>query len=130
MKQKQITVYATNCVHEKLVDHVKQMCEKYEDVIVSFDVIGRTKHMCLAHELAEKLGAKYDVQIEYMMYLCSVKKKDTCVLYRDIETEELLSLEDLKNEYIVLKASNDTEAETFDDYLSNCLAGTLEKLSE
>ena len=50
-------------------------------------------------------------------------------MYHDIETDEVLTLEELKSEYEVFKASGDTEAETFDDYLSNCLEGTLEVIS-
>lgn len=48
--------------------------------------------------------------------------------YRDIETDEIMSLEDLRKEYHTLKSSGDTEAETFNDYLSNCLEGTLEEV--
>lgn len=49
-------------------------------------------------------------------------------MYRDIETDELLTLEDLQSEYNALKASGNTEADTFDMYLENCLSGTLEEM--
>ena len=49
-------------------------------------------------------------------------------MYRDIETDEMLSLEDLQNEYNELKASGNTEADTFDMYLESCLNGSLEEV--
>lgn len=51
-------------------------------------------------------------------------------LYRDIETDELLTVEELQAEYTDLYFSGGTEAETFQDYLKNCLEGTLEKVEE
>lgn len=46
----------------------------------------------------------------------------------DTEAEEIVSLSQLKDEYEELKKDGQTEAETFEDYLSNCLHknGTLE----
>ena len=38
---------------------------------------------------------------------------------RDRETGEELSLEEIKIEYAIMKATDATEAETFEDYLSN-----------
>lgn len=49
-------------------------------------------------------------------------------LYRDIETDEVLTTDELMAEYRHLKASGNTEADTFNDYLSNCLEGTLEEV--
>lgn len=47
--------------------------------------------------------------------------------YRDIETGETVTLEELKQEYLML--ADTVEEQTFDEYLENCLTrnnGTLE----
>ena len=49
-------------------------------------------------------------------------------LYKDIETNEVLTIEQLQSEYTELKANNNTECETFKEYLASCLNGTLEKI--
>lgn len=49
-------------------------------------------------------------------------------MYKDIETEEILTEEQLKEEYERLKADKNTEAETFDMYVESCLRGTLERI--
>lgn len=49
--------------------------------------------------------------------------------YRDFETDEILTTADLEAEYLRLKANNNTEAENFGEYLSNCLEGTLEEIA-
>lgn len=48
--------------------------------------------------------------------------------YHDIETDEVLTIDDLKTEYRILRENGETEADTFEDYLQNCLSknGTLE----
>jgi len=49
----------------------------------------------------------------------------------DTETDEVLTIEDLRTEYEELKASGETEAETFGNYISNCQwynNGTLEEV--
>lgn len=49
----------------------------------------------------------------------------------DTETGKILSVDELMKEYTALRESGDTEAETFADYISNCLTknnGTLEEL--
>ena len=48
----------------------------------------------------------------------------------DIESEETLTIVELEAEYNELKANNETEAETFADYLTNCLSknGTLQEV--
>lgn len=49
--------------------------------------------------------------------------------YRDIETNEIITTAQLKAEYEKLRRDNQTEAETFNDYLINCQIsnnGTLE----
>ena len=49
-------------------------------------------------------------------------------MYRDIETEEILTIEQLKDEYERLKKDGNTEAEDFNMYLESCLLGTLERV--
>ena len=44
----------------------------------------------------------------------------------DIETEEILTVDELKREYENLKANGYTEAEDFNMYIQSCLKGTLE----
>lgn len=51
------------------------------------------------------------------------------MLFWDFEREELLTEEQLKLEYEELKSNGGTEAETFTEYLDNCMEwnnGTLE----
>ena len=50
--------------------------------------------------------------------------------FRDTESGDIITLSQLKAEYEELKASGDTEAESFSDYLSNCLDqdGFLEEI--
>ena len=50
------------------------------------------------------------------------------IKYKDSETDEILTLEDLQKEYQELKSEGKKEAETFNDYLQNCLEGTLEEI--
>ncbi len=49
-------------------------------------------------------------------------------MYRDTESGEYLSEEQLRQEFIVLKSKGETEVENFGQYLNNCLDknGTLE----
>ena len=49
----------------------------------------------------------------------------------DTETDDIFTIEELEQEYNELKASGDTESETFEQYLSNCMTynnGTLEEI--
>jgi len=49
-------------------------------------------------------------------------------LYKDIETGEIVSREELEQEYESLKATGDTEAVSAGAYISNCMTwnnGTL-----
>ena len=46
----------------------------------------------------------------------------------DVETDEILTLDQLKEEYEEAIENGYTEAETFSDYLQNCLEGTLERI--
>lgn len=45
--------------------------------------------------------------------------------YYDIENEEVVTEKELEKEYELLRQHGETEAETFKDYLANCLAGSL-----
>ena len=49
-------------------------------------------------------------------------------MYHDTESGEYLDEEQVYQEFIVLKATHETESETFGQYLRNCLDknGTLE----
>ena len=49
-------------------------------------------------------------------------------MYRDIETEDVLTEDQLLAEYTDLYFAGATEAESFEDYIENCLEGTLERL--
>lgn len=48
----------------------------------------------------------------------------------DNETNEIITIEELKEEYKQLKANNETETENFADYLQNCTDknGTLREI--
>ena len=50
--------------------------------------------------------------------------------FYDFEHDEVLTLTQLEAEYKELKEAGETEAETFKDYLTNCLSndGCLEEL--
>ena len=48
------------------------------------------------------------------------------MLFYDVETDELITVEQLKAEYESLKKKNYTETETFGEYIQSCLRGTLE----
>lgn len=47
--------------------------------------------------------------------------------YIDIETDEVLTDKQLRDEYTALRAGGYTEAETYEQYLDSCLNGTLER---
>ena len=51
-------------------------------------------------------------------------------LFRDIETDKFYTIEELETEFNELKANNETEMETFEDYLKECTSknGTLEEM--
>lgn len=71
---KQDTIYTGNHVSEELVNAVKELLEKYDEIDVSFDVIGRTMHGILAHQLHHQLGTStYGARIEYN-YGCRIFK--------------------------------------------------------
>ena len=47
--------------------------------------------------------------------------------YIDLETDEIITDQQLRAEYTVLRAAGNTEAETYEQYLDSCLNGTLER---
>lgn len=71
MKEK--TIYTDNHVTNELIEEVKEAFKEYDIVNVSFDVTGRTCHMILSEELAEKMQ-DYDFEIEYN-YCCKIQKR-------------------------------------------------------
>lgn len=71
MKEK--TIYTDNHVTNELIEEVKEAFKEYDIVNVSFDVTGRTCHMILSEELAEKMQ-DYDFSIEYN-YGCKIQKR-------------------------------------------------------
>lgn len=72
-----ITIYTNNHITEELIEKTKELCETNSEVNVSFSVIGRTCHMCLAHELASALGDSYKAKIDYDMYTCKISRKES-----------------------------------------------------
>ena len=51
--------------------------------------------------------------------------------FYDTENNEYITIEQLEEEYNELKATGNTEAETFSDYVSNCMwwnNGTLKEV--
>lgn len=71
MKEK--TIYTDNHVTNELIEEVKEAFKEYDIVNVSFDVTGRTCHMILSEELAEKMQ-DYNFLIEYN-YGCKIQKR-------------------------------------------------------
>lgn len=67
-----LTIYTGNHVDDELVDAVKKALDTADKVNVCFNVIGRTKHENLSYELVNKLGDKYDADIDYGLYRCEV----------------------------------------------------------
>lgn len=68
-------IYADNTVNEALVKATNQLLECFNEIEVNFDVIGRTCHQILSHQLYEKLDkTKYDAEISYN-YGCRIFRK-------------------------------------------------------
>ena len=59
-----------------------------------------------------------------------IKSSEKQRRFRDTENGEIITLSQLKREYKDLYESGETEAETFEDYLRNCLDrdGFLEEI--
>ena len=68
------TIYTGNQVDEDLVDAVKNALEVHDSIHVCFDVIGRTKHVCLSNQLVQDLGEGYEAGIDYLHYNCEVRR--------------------------------------------------------
>lgn len=68
-------IYATNTVNDALVKATNQLLECFDEIHVHFDVIGRTCHQLLAHQLFERIDQDtYYAEITYN-YGCTFKKK-------------------------------------------------------
>ena len=52
--------------------------------------------------------------------------------YLDIETDKIITEDQLRDEFETLRKANETDAENFGQYLNNCLDknGTLEKIAD
>lgn len=69
-------IYADNYVNEALVMAASQLLECFPEIEVSFDVIGRTLHQCLAHQLYDQMDQDtFSADIDYMMYKCRIYTK-------------------------------------------------------
>jgi len=76
LEVKENRIYAGNDVNETLVKAATQLLECFPAIDVSFNVIGRTMHECLAHQLYNKLDTKaLGADIDYMSYKCHIYKK-------------------------------------------------------
>ena len=54
------------------------------------------------------------------------------MLFYDTNTDKIVIQEELKNEYLILKQNQETDEESFDDFIDNCLTrnnGTLEYIT-
>ena len=69
------TIYTNNSVNSALVNMTKEKCKQFKSIHVSFDVIGRTRHMQLAYELERDLGPEYKVETDYDLYECKVSRR-------------------------------------------------------
>jgi hypothetical protein len=69
-------IYTGNWVSDEAVDAVNQLLDTYGAAVVHFDVMGRTKHGLLAHELYSKLDQDtVEATIEYN-YICEFTLKE------------------------------------------------------
>lgn len=64
------TIYHRNQVDDTLVEKVKEALDSEENIKVSFDVTGRTRHMQLSYQL-EKALPQYKFIIGYN-YVCKL----------------------------------------------------------
>lgn len=70
------SLYADNRVTTTVVKAATQLLECFDEIEVSFDVIGRTCHQLLAHQLHKELGTdKYIAEITYN-YGCKIIRKE------------------------------------------------------
>lgn len=69
-------IYTGNWISDEAVDAVNQLLDTYGAAVVHFDVMGRTKHELLAHELYSKLDQDtVEATIEYN-YICKFTLKE------------------------------------------------------
>lgn len=71
MKEK--TIYTENDVTKELIEEIKEAFKEYDVINISFNVTGRTCHMMLSEQLAEKMQ-DYKFEIEYN-YGCKIQKR-------------------------------------------------------
>lgn len=67
------TLFFENYVNRDVVEKVRESVLSNKEINVSFDVMGRTKHMQLANELSNMLP-EFEFEIAYN-YVCNVKIK-------------------------------------------------------
>lgn len=73
---KQNKLYANNKVNEAVVKAATQLLECFDEIEVSFDVMGRTFHQILAHQLYNQLDQDtYGAEITYN-YGCRIYRKE------------------------------------------------------
>lgn len=77
LQTNETSLYFKNTVNNSVVCDVQKAIESGKDTIyVSFDVIGRTCHMMLSHQLKQELsaiyGPKVEVEVDYN-YVCTVR---------------------------------------------------------
>ena len=90
-------IYANNTVNEATVLAAKQLLECFDEIEVSFDVMGRTLHEILAHQLYAQLdNLEYYADIDYWSYGCRIYKRPRAtlvtieVIYTDIKGDKLM----------------------------------------
>ncbi len=66
-------IFARNSVTNALVSEVEKQIELNGKCRVSFNVVGRTKHIGLSHELFEKLP---EYQFDIYDYICIITKPE------------------------------------------------------
>lgn len=65
------TIYTSNRVSDKLINQIKESVEINGICDVSFNVVGRTKHLLLSKELEKRLP-EYNFNIDYDLYRCRI----------------------------------------------------------
>lgn len=98
------SVYFKNYVNNEVVEAVqKKFMEGYDTIYVSFDVIGRTCHMTLSHQLSSRLralyGPKVNIEVGYN-YQCDVRwitNLSQEVVEEELSTGANYSIQDIDN---------------------------------
>lgn len=78
LQANETSLHFENTVNDAVVAKVQEALESGKEIVyVGFNVMGRTRHQLLSHQLKERLvslyGPKVDVQIDYN-YKCTVKR--------------------------------------------------------